>query len=516
MKLLKYVMGLAVAVALTACGGGGGNPGTVNTGGGAPGPTVTGDSQTTSSGAIAIDVLNVAGSSVSSLSALEIATAKVTLKDANGVAVKGAVVTFSEIGVGLLSVAPASKTALTDSVGQASVEIRAASSTSVGATQISASATVSGQSLTSQKAISISSAPDTGLVANPQDLANAINFLDVNPADRSIVLAGAGGNGRSESATLRFRVVDKNNTPVKGALVTFKVVPANDVTLNISSATSDADGVVITTVSSKTVATAVVIEAKIDTKTISTQSDQLLVTTGIATQAGFDLSATKYNLNFGITGDSSDVTVRIVDTNGNPVADGVPVVFTTNFGAVGTSSKGGCTTSNGACTVTYSVQDPRPTDGTYARITASTQIGNGTSVSGTLDLTIANLGLAGLYSTAIGGSSINTITGPTNACKFTFSAFVGTPAGFPAPAGTTVGVQGITTGFSASVKTGSPILDLETQRTAVSLEFDASSNTLIPACSASGPNTATAQAQVKLTAGSRVTILPISVIYPVP
>ena len=42
MKLLNYVMGLAVAVALTACGGGGGNPGTVSGGTGGTGTTGAG------------------------------------------------------------------------------------------------------------------------------------------------------------------------------------------------------------------------------------------------------------------------------------------------------------------------------------------------------------------------------------------------------------------------------------------------------------------------------------------
>lgn len=522
MKLFKYLSAGVLAVALVACGGGGGSAGktpadspTSNT----PGNSATGDQQTTSTASMSIDVLSGAGIKTNSISAVEISTVQITLKDADGKGVPGAVVTFSESGVGLLSFAPVSSTALTDEKGIASIEIRAATTASVGATTVGASAKILGEAIAAQKAIAIASAPAGGVVASdPQALANAMNFLDVNPADKSIVLAGAGGNGRSESATLRFRVVDKNNTPVKGAMVTFAVVPANDVTLNIPSAASDSDGVVVTTVSSKSVATAVVIKATVtrtDSSSVTSQSDQLLVTTGVVTQAGFDLSATKYNLNFGITGDSSEITVAIVDANGNPVADGVPVVFTANFGAVGTSSRGGCTTINGRCTVTYTVQDPRPADGTRARVTASTRIGNGEAVSGFLEFTISNLGLANLYSAASGGSIINTFNAPPKACKFTVSAFVGTPTGFPAPSGTTIEIKGITTDFSGSLKTGSPVLDLQTQRTPVSFELDASSSTLNPACYPNGLSTATAQVEVKFTAGSRVTTLPlITVTYP--
>jgi hypothetical protein len=524
MKFIQLIAMAVLTAGLAACGGGGGSPGSTTgaTGNGTnnngTSTTATGDTQATSAGTMTIEVLSGAGQPSTSISAVEIAQAKVTLKDSSGKAVKGAVVTFSESGVNLLSIAPASKTALTDDAGQASVEIRAASTAAVGATVVGASASVAGQAVSAQKAIAVTSAPSNGggTVIPPQDLANAINFLDVNPSDKSIVLAGAGGNGRSESATLRFRVVDKNNTPVKGVAVTFAVVPAGDVTLNISTAVSDAEGVVLTTVSSKNVATAVVVKATVDGKSISSQSDQLLVTTGVVTQAGFDLSATKYNLNYGITGDSSDITVRIVDINGNPVADGVPVVFTTNFGAVGTSSRGGCATTNGSCVVTYSVQDPRPLDGTRARVTASTQTGNGGAVSGSLDLTISNLAVVNLYSAATGGVVVNSFSAaPTNACKFTRSVFLGTTLGFPAPAGTTVAIKGITSDFAATVKTGSPVLDLETQRTPLSLEFDASSASLAPPCVSGGANTATAQVEIRLTAGSRVTILPlVNISYP--
>ena len=511
MSILKCVVGVLVTVALSACGGGGGNAGTTASVGGATAGAST-------DGSMTIDVLSGVGIPTNSISAIEIATAKVILKDAKGSVVQGAVVTFAETGAGLLTISPSSKTALTDSAGQATVEIRAVSSTSIGATQIGASASVSAKSVSVLKAIKISSAPASATGISAQDLANAINFLDVNPADKSIVLAGSGGSGRSESATLRFRVVDKNNTPVKSTAVTFTVLPANDVTLNIANAISDSDGVVITTVSSKTVATAVVIKASVDTKTISTQSDQLLVTTGVITQAGFDLSATKYNMNFGITGDSSEIKVAIVDANGNPVADGVPVVFTANFGAVGTSSRGGCTTLNGSCKVIYTVQDPRPVDGVRARVTASSQVGNGTAVSDFLDLTVSDLSSANLYSAPTGGTIVNTVNSTTlpNPCKFTLDAFVGTAAGFPTPAGTTIEAKGTTTDFAASVITGSPVLDLVQQRTPVTIEFDASSTTLVPVC-VKGTSTATAtgNVEVKFTAGTSVkTLAPFVVTYP--
>ncbi|MEO6352163.1 MAG: hypothetical protein ABIO19_00325, partial [Burkholderiaceae bacterium] len=49
----------------------------------------------------------------------------------------------------------------------------------------------------------------------------AINFVAAVPADKSIVIKGAGGNGRTESALLTFMVVDKANVGVSDIKVNF-------------------------------------------------------------------------------------------------------------------------------------------------------------------------------------------------------------------------------------------------------------------------------------------------------
>jgi len=427
-----------------------------------------------------MEVRSGAGIATTSISVVEIAQVVVTFKNAEGQPMFGEIVTFSESGSSLLSFAPVAKTALTTApLGEATVEVRAASLTSVGATTITASAkTVSGIVVPPQsKNIQVTSSAASVVAIDPQAIANALNFLDVNPADKSIVIQGSGGSGRSESATLRFRVVDKSNTPVKGAKVTFEVVPSSAVTLNIASAISDADGVVVTTVSSKNVATSAVIKATVtrtDGSTITSQSDQLLVTTGVATQAGFDMSATKYNLNSDLSGDKSTLTVRVVDVNGNPVADGVPVVFRAPFGAVGSSSRGGCVTVGGLCLVDYVVQDPRPADGVLAAVTASTQVGVGSSISKTLTFRFSQVGLLNLFDAATGGSTVTEVT-PITCAKQTFNVFAGTLGGFPAPADTTVKVTPITSGLTTTLKSASPIKDqigLVASRTKFDIEVD--------------------------------------------
>ena len=230
MKYFKTLLASIAFAGLAACGGGGGSPGgTLNTGLGTNGSSTTtavvsttGNSQTTTLGAITVDILNGAGVSSTSISALEIAQITASVKDASGSPVVGAIVKFTESVSSLLTISPISATALTDSSGRATVEFRASSPTSAGATQIGASVIVSGNTVNASKAISISSAPAV-VGTSPQLLANALNFLDVIPSDKSIVIAGSGGSGRSESASLRFRVVDKNNSPVKGVAVTFSI-----------------------------------------------------------------------------------------------------------------------------------------------------------------------------------------------------------------------------------------------------------------------------------------------------
>lgn len=492
LRPLAWVGTAVLSLALAACGGGGGGGG----GGGfvlpaawggsataqTPPATSTGSSGTTSptpaaTASATLDVRGGTGASTTSLTALEIGQAVAVVKDASGNPVSGTIVKFAETGGSLLTISPAAATALTDASGRATVEIRAASVSSLGATTITAAATVGTTPVTAQKSIAISSAPAASAVS-PQLAAKAINFLDTNPADKSIVIKGAGGNGRSESATLRFRVVDANNSPVKGVLVNF-AVNGTGVTLNVPTATSDTDGVVVTTVSSGSVATVVVVQATVNgSNAVTTQSDQLTVTTGTATQAGFDLSATKYNLNYRQSGDKSTITVRIADANGNPVADGVPVVFTSDFLAVGSSSRGGCVTAGGLCTVDLVVQDPRPADGQYVTVTASTRVGSGTSISKAVRFTANDVSLVSLYTgpTAASTTQVTAFTVSAAQCNTVqvLSLFAGTPAAFPPPAGTAVSVTSSNPTLTAALASQATIDDVLSDprvRTRVDLRF---------------------------------------------
>ena len=318
MRKLFRILTVPLVAVLVACGGGGGDPGTSGSGGGTGGTanngTVTVQAYSRVTGAD-VAVNNFASSDPT-------VRARATVKDPSGNAISNVIVTFSESGPGLLAFMPGSATALTNSAGVAEIDLKAATVTSQGATQLVATTAVTSKtgtevSLVGRQNVAISG----GVVQNPQAAASAINFTNVAPSDKSIVIAGAGGNGRSEVALLTFTVVDSSGSPLQDVVVDFTAVPADSVTLNASSGTTNASGQVIATVNSKSSPTSVIIKAAVrDRSSISTQSDTLTVTTGVATPSGFDLSASKFNLDYDLSGDSSKLTVRIVDANGNPVS----------------------------------------------------------------------------------------------------------------------------------------------------------------------------------------------------
>ncbi|MFC6522328.1 hypothetical protein ACFQAT_23960 [Undibacterium arcticum] len=194
------------------------------------------------------------------------------------------------------------------------------------------------------------------IVAAP--VAASIGFVSAAPSDKAIVLQGAGGNGRVETATLTFKALDTSGQPLPNQLINFSVNPANVVSLQSTSGTTGSDGTAVVTVNSGSVPTTFrVIAAFNNQPAISTISDSVTVTTGQPVQAAFSLSAKSFNISgWNHDNETTDVNILLADVNGNPVADGTPVIFTTDSGAIGSASNGGCTTVNGACSVVFRSQ----------------------------------------------------------------------------------------------------------------------------------------------------------------
>jgi hypothetical protein len=103
-------------------------------------------------------------------------------------------------------------------------------------------------------------------------------------------------------------------------------------------------------------------------QTISSQSEQLVVTTGLPDQDSFSLSASRRSIDGNCDGESTTINIRAADRYNNPVPAGTAISFTTEGGKI----NGQCTTGDpladttaeaGVCPVLLSAQNPRPADG---------------------------------------------------------------------------------------------------------------------------------------------------------
>ena len=192
---------------------------------------------------------------------------------------------------------------------------------------------------------------------------NNIKFLSATPS--IIGTSTAGAATLPKNSVVKFKVVDSNNNGKSGVLVDFSLVPSSapgGITLSRTSATSDANGEVSTTVTSGTIPTPVWIVASVhNTPTILTQSNTLTITTGLPTQSSFSLSVQTYNIEgWRYDGITSNLTVIASDRLGNPLPDGTAINFISEGAQIYPAS---CTTTGGTCSVTFRSADERPTDG---------------------------------------------------------------------------------------------------------------------------------------------------------
>ncbi|MEW6373678.1 MAG: hypothetical protein AB1584_22420 [Pseudomonadota bacterium] len=195
----------------------------------------------------------------------------------------------------------------------------------------------------------------------------SVQFSGSSVSGTSIVLKGSGGEGRSESAQLTFRVVDQQNKGLAGVEVDFAATTyTGGLSVNPTHATTDTNGDVSTMVSSGTIPTPVRVTATATRNglTITGLSDALTISTGLPIQRSMSMSADHYNIEGGdVDGQRVGIMVRLADQYGNPVSDGTTINFVTEGGAVGSSAQGACNTRDGGCSVDLVTQNFRPLDG---------------------------------------------------------------------------------------------------------------------------------------------------------
>ncbi len=234
-KPCQLLMCAALAVALSACGGGGGSPGTV------PGhttPTDPGSPGTTTpvvEASIAVTIVDAAGAKVTTLSGVQTATVKAVVKDATGALVPNAIVKFT-VDTSLIAFTPVSGSALTDATGTASVTIKPIDATG-GAVAITAASAVGTKAVTATTNLAIG----PGVVVFEPTIAMTI----VDNAGATVsTISGV------QSANVRALVKDATGAVAPNAIVTFSTTDSSLVTFipGSGSALSDATGMATITV----------------------------------------------------------------------------------------------------------------------------------------------------------------------------------------------------------------------------------------------------------------------------
>jgi len=203
----------------------------------------------------------------------------------------------------------------------------------------------------------------TGVVnVLPAD-AGSIEFVSATPEYISIL--GTGSIERPENSTLVFKVLDTNGNPINNRRVDFSLnTSVGGVNFIPNFAITNNEGLVQTVVNSGSVSHTIRITASITESDplISTQSSNLIVSTGIPDQDSFTIAADILNPEaWDIAGTEVQLTARLADAFNNPPPPTV-VYFTTEGGSIGHSSADKqCTTDDsGACSVTWRSSSPRP------------------------------------------------------------------------------------------------------------------------------------------------------------
>jgi hypothetical protein len=250
----------------------------------------------------------------------------------------------------------------------------------------------------------------TGTVTVDTAATQSIEFISATP--ENISLKGVGGN---ESSIVVFRVIDENGNAVANEYVNFSLnTEVGNISFSPSSAKSDSNGLIQTVINSGTVHTTVRVRAEVNISDpivpsgpfIFTQSNLLVISTGIPDQDSFSLSASVFNPEaWNIDGEPVTITARLADAFNNPAPDGTAVTFTTEGGSIGDS----CVTSNGVCSVIWTSQNVRPEGQELGEVNdGPTLIKSSTNISKGFDFTAKQIAFS--VTTTNGTDNVSLIT----------------------------------------------------------------------------------------------------------
>lgn len=211
--------------------------------------------------------------------------------------------------------------------------------------------------------------------------ADADRIISQDPQFTSIAPAGSGSSSRQSESEVGFQVVDQAGDPVSGVEVSFSISgdtesPATPVTIDPSTATSDASGEVTTLVIAGSDSTVIRVIAEIETVDSApsgTQSPPIAINSTIPIETGLTLAASNFLPDAQFTaGIEVDFTVFATDKNGQNVRGNTTVNFTTTGGSITPECP---LDQNGSCTVVWRSQarwltKPQITATTIGELTA--------------------------------------------------------------------------------------------------------------------------------------------------
>ncbi len=361
MKFLKYVFALVALTLLAACGGGGGNPGTPTGGGTAAKPSLV--LRVFNSGNVAVSEVTSGGGNY----------VKAVFKDADGAPITNRTVTFS-VNSGLATLAKT--TELTNSVGEAQVDIFPTAGSTGGAITVQASALNGTATITGSVDVAVASG---GIPAGPQ-----ISLQFFNSANLPVSNVTFGG-GNYVKATFK----NGSGAPIVSRLVTFSLNGASIALISSSTAITNSSG-------EAQVSIAPVSVAAVGAATLSVQSTEGGVT--YSASADFGVSPTAITLSSLTLGSNSlisggNTSVMISATSNAVAAAGVNVALTADCGTINPVAT---TDGSGVATATYSAVKT-----------------GGSSCSGVVTLTASTSGAIGVQK-----ASLNVAAPVANAINF--------------------------------------------------------------------------------------------------
>ncbi|MDP2505605.1 MULTISPECIES: hypothetical protein [unclassified Oceanobacter] len=203
----------------------------------------------------------------------------------------------------------------------------------------------------------------TGIIFIQSAEVGAITFTSVS--EPYISLKNIGDAVLPKQSTVTFTVVDKQGEVVEGQEVSFELTnTTGGITLGSGEVTdsdvTDSSGQVTAIINSGTSHAVTSVRATTETSdgtSISTTSQAISITTGIADQDSFDIAVDIFNPGaYATNGTEVSVTVYAADQYQNPVADGTVVNFTAESGTI----ESYCVTTTGTCSVTWYSSGVRP------------------------------------------------------------------------------------------------------------------------------------------------------------